>query len=355
MATPFFQRFEPEDWSSLLTPLFPSNPTCNLFTKPSRSTCKIISIIELLLSTSTGTTLVSAASASQLDLLRHLLSLAPLVSFQRNTAAEGSLFSSKPSSLPISPGVKIKVLQWPDLRPLSLTISPTLSHLLTELQPLWPPCHASSSQTWSCLRAFALAAPSLQHSPGICKACSSLCPNVTFSVRFYLISWYWIATSDASHLASCSCVARISTWHVAHLLAICLLSFFLHWNVCSMRLETLLYPQCLEQCLAYKEHSNNCCINFKKATNGRKNPYLEFRPPCSHKQVIWNLVLRVSVAALPIPWAHCEASINMQDTKTSKARGWKYKVNRRKRALYPGKGTNGFLSSFFILKGSMVA
>lgn len=347
MADPFFQRFEPKDWSSLLTPLFPSNPTSNLFAKSSRSTCKIISNTELLLSTSTGTTLVSAASTSQLDLLQHLLSVASLVSFQRNTAAQGSLFSSKPSSLPISLGAQIKVLQWPDLCPLSLTISPTLSHLLTEFQPLWPPCHASSGQTWSCLRAFALAAPSLQHSPGICKACSSFCPNVTFSVRFYLISWYYIATSDASRLASCSCVAKISTWHIAHLLALCLLSFFLHWNVCSMRLETLLYSRCLEQRLAYKEQSSNCCINLKKATNGQKNPYLEFRPPCSHKQVMWNSALRMSVAALPIPWAHCEASVNVRNTKTSKARGWKYKVNRRRRALYPGKGTSGFLSSFF--------
>lgn len=48
----------------------------------SPASCRKISITELLLKTSTGTNLISAASTSQLDLLQDLLSLASLGSFQ---------------------------------------------------------------------------------------------------------------------------------------------------------------------------------------------------------------------------------------------------------------------------------
>lgn len=85
-----------------------------------------------------------------------------------------------------SPKTASKVSRGPPPQ-LSLLPSSPRPHLLSELQPLWPRCQAPNSPAGSCLRAFASLLPLLQHSAEIYKACFSLCPNMTFLGRPYLI------------------------------------------------------------------------------------------------------------------------------------------------------------------------
>ena len=114
----------------------------------------------------------------------------------------------------------------PSPRPLSLVPSPTLPHpcnLISDLQPLWPPCHAPVAQ-WG---------PAPGPLPCCCPSCNTLqiparlaglCLNGTCARRPQRGA-HVKEQSSASTPSLCSIFLDrgISSGHVAHLLAVCLL------------------------------------------------------------------------------------------------------------------------------------